>query len=234
MPDSLQAILFDLDGTLLDVNMNEFLPHYFQALAARVAHLMPPDPFMQRLRQATQVMVANDGRDTNAAVFAQAFYPVGDYTRQDIEALLEDFYAHDFPKLRRYARRDPHARPVVQAALDKGYDVVIATNPLFPATAVQQRIAWAGVADLPYRWISTFENSRAAKPNLLYYEQILDMLDCPAESSMMVGDEDMDMVAAHLGCRTFLVPGPRTDLAPSTPQPDYRGTLADLYALLQD
>ncbi len=233
MPDTLQAILFDLDGTLLDVNMNEFLPHYFKALAARVAHLMPPDQFMQRLRQATQEMMANDGHDTNAAVFAQAFYPVGDYTRQEIEPLLEDFYTRDFPKLRRYTRRDPYARRVVQAALDKGYDVVIATNPLFPATAVQQRIEWAGVADLPYRRVTTYENSRAAKPNLLYFEHLLDMLDCPAERCMMVGDEDMDMVAAHLGCRTFLVPGPRTDLAPSTPQPDHRGTLADLYALLQ-
>jgi HAD superfamily hydrolase (TIGR01549 family) len=178
-------------------------------------------------------MMANDGRDTNAAVFARAFYPVGDYRRQDIEPLLEDFYAHDFPKLRRYTRRDPHARRVVQAALDQGYDVVIATNPLFPATAVQQRMAWAGVDDLPYRRVTTYENSRAAKPNLLYFEHLLDMLDCPAERCMMVGDEDMDMVAAHLGCRTFLVPGPRTELAPTTPQPDYRGTLADLYDLLQ-
>jgi hypothetical protein len=50
----------------------------------------------------------------------------------------------------------------------------------------------------------------------------------------MVGDEDMDMVAANLGCRTFLVPGPRTELDPTTPQPTYRGTLADLVALLKD
>ena len=32
-----QAILFDLDGTLLDSNMENFLPHYFSRLAARVA-----------------------------------------------------------------------------------------------------------------------------------------------------------------------------------------------------
>jgi hypothetical protein len=43
----------------------------------------------------------------------------------------------------------------------------------------------------------------------------------------------MDMVAAHLGCRTFLVPGPRTDLSPSTPQPSYEGTLVELGDLLR-
>ena len=42
------------------------------------------------------------------------------------------------------------------------------------------------------------------------------------------------MVAAHLGCLTFLVPGPRTKLSPTTPAPTYRGTLADLLILLRN
>ena len=37
-----QAILFDLDGTLLDSNMENFLPHYFSRLAVWVAHIAPP------------------------------------------------------------------------------------------------------------------------------------------------------------------------------------------------
>ena len=110
--------------------------------------------------------------------------------------------------------------------------MVIATNPLFPATAIEQRLEWAGVADFPYRLVTTFENSRAAKPNLLYFEQILETIGRLAEESLVVGDEDMDMVAAHLGCPTFLVPGPRTKLSPTTPKPTYRGTLMDLGRLL--
>ena len=90
-----------------------------------------------------------------------------------------------------------------------------------------------GVADFPYRLVTTFENSRAAKPNLLYFEQILETIGHLAEESLVVGDEDTDMVAAHLGCPTFLVPGPRTKLSPTTPKPTYRGTLMDLGRLLQ-
>jgi FMN phosphatase YigB (HAD superfamily) len=121
----------------------------------------------------------------------------------------------------------------VQQAFDLGHDVAIATNPLFPATAIEQRLEWAGVDCFPYRLVTTYENSRATKPNLLYFEQILEILGHPAEAALVVGDEDMDMVAAHLGCSTFLVPGPRTELAASTPQPTYEGVLAEVGALLE-
>lgn len=228
----IQAILFDLDGTLLDANMDVFLPHYFKALSARVAHLLPPDQFIASLMQASRAMMVNDGHDTNETVFAQAFYPLVGYPRQELEPIFTDFYVKGFPKLRQYTRRKPQAHRIVQAAFDRGYDVVIATNPLFPATAIQQRLEWAGVADFPFRLVTTYENSRATKPNLLYYEQILETIGHPAPACLVVGDEDMDMVAAHLGCPTFLVPGPRTELAPTTPEPTYRGTLADLEALL--
>ncbi len=232
MQNQIQAILFDLDGTLLDADMDIFIPHYFEALSARVAHLVPPARFIPCLIQATRKMMANDGRDTNAAVFAQAFYPLVGRSRQELEPVFLDFYANDFPKLRRHTRRKPKARQVVQMAFDRDYDVIIATNPLFPATAIQQRMAWAGVDGFPYRLVTTYENSRATKPNLLYYQQILEAIGQPPQACLMVGDEDMDMVAAHLGCHTFLVPGPRTDLDPTTPEPTYRGSLADLATLL--
>jgi FMN phosphatase YigB (HAD superfamily) len=233
MKDSIKAILFDLDGTLLDNDMDVFLSHYFKMLSARMAHILPPDEFIAHLMRASRAMIANDGRATNEEVFAAAFYPLAGRPRQEVEAIFMDFYANDFPALRQYTRRKPEARQVVQQALDLGHDVVIATNPLFPATAIEQRLEWAGVAGFPYRLVTTYENSRACKPNLLYYEQILDSIGHRAEACLVVGDEDMDMVAAQLGCVTFLVPGPATKLDPAMPQPTYRGTLADLGALLQ-
>jgi FMN phosphatase YigB (HAD superfamily) len=198
-----------------------------------MAHIMPPKPFVTHLMRATGAMIANDGHATNEHVFGKAFYPVNGYTREQVEPLFQDFYANVFPRLRRYTQRRPRARHAVQLAFDLGLDVVIATNPVFPAVAVYQRLAWAGVDDLPYDLVTTYENSRATKPNLLYFEQILESLGRPSAATLVVGDEDMDMVAAHLGCRTFLVHGPRSDLAASTPQPTYQGTLTDLETLLQ-
>jgi FMN phosphatase YigB (HAD superfamily) len=233
MRSPIRAVLFDLDGTLLSNDMDVFLPHYFRLLTTRVAHLVPPDEFMTYLMEATRAMLANDGHTTNEEVFAREFYPRIVCSREQLEPIFQDFYANDFPALRRYTQRRPEARQVVQQAFDLGYDVAIATNPLFPATAVEQRLEWAGVDGFPYRLVTTYENSRATKPNLLYFEQILETLGHPAEAALVVGDEDMDMVAAHLGCSTFLVPGPRTELAASTPRPTYEGALAEVGALLQ-
>jgi len=233
MANQAKAVLFDLDGTLLDSNMDVFLPHYFKLLTARVAHILPPDEFVACLMRATGTMVANDGRATNEEVFAAAFYPLAGHPREEVESIFMDFYANDFPALRQHTRRKPEARQIVQQAFDLGCDVVIATNPLFPATAIEQRLEWASVADFPYHLVTTYENSRAAKPNLLYYEHILESVGQLPEACLMVGDEDMDMVAARLGCATFLIPGSRTKLDPATPEPTYRGTLADLGTLFQ-
>lgn len=233
MKSQIQAILFDLDGTLLSNNMDVFLPRYFDLLCRRVAHIMAPGPFLAHLMKATEAMLANDGHATNEEVFAAAFYPVAGHPREEIEPLLLDFYVHDFPQLQRLTQRVPNAARAVRLAFDRGYRTVVATNPLFPAIAVEQRLEWAGLAGSPFDLVTTYENSRATKPNLIYFEQILQHLDVLPAAALVVGDEDMDMVAALLGCQTFLIPGPRTELAPTTPQPAYRGTLVDVVALLE-
>ena len=234
MKTPIRAVLFDLDGTLLDLDIDVLVEPYVKGLAQSVAHLVPPERFVPSLIQATALMRANNSDASNADVFAQSFYPAVGRSRQELEPFFERFYVDEFPKLRPHARRKPEARDAVQAAFDEGLDVVIATNPLFPSVAIRQRLDWAGVADFPYRLVTTYENSYAAKPNLSYYRHILAAIDQPAERCLMVGDEDIDMVAAHLGCRTFLIPGPRTDLASTTPTPMGCGTLADLLPLLRE
>lgn len=233
MEQPVQAILFDLDGTLLDNDMNLFLPRYFDLLTAHVDHLLPGEEFMAHLMRATRRMLENDGTRTNEEAFAAEFYPLAGHPREEIEPLFDEFYASRFPTLHRYTRPVPEARRIVQMAFDLGYAVAVTTNPLFPASAVRQRLEWAGVADFPYGLVTSYENSRATKPNLLYFQQVLETLGHPPQASLVVGDEEMDMVAAHLGCRTFLIPGPRTELSADTPPPTYQGRLADVGNLLQ-
>jgi HAD superfamily hydrolase (TIGR01549 family) len=232
MRDPIRAILFDLDGTLLDNDMDQFLPHYFEHLAAWVNSILPPKEFIAHLLQATRAMMANDGRASNEEVFAAAFYPLAGHPRQEMEPIFQDFYAREFPNLRQYSRRKPEARPLVQAALARGYDLVIATNPLFPAAAIEQRMEWAGVADFTYRLVTTYENSRACKPNLLYFQQICQAIGRPPTACLVVGDDAMDMVAARLGCVTFFVADASKELPADIPTPTYRGTLAEVEALL--
>jgi len=233
MHAKIQAILFDLDGTLLDNDMDVFLPAYFELIAARVADIMPAQEFIGRLMKATQKMLLNDGRETNEEVFAAAFYPLIGRARTEMEPIFGAFYAEDFPVLEQYTRCRAAARQVVETAAGLGYRLAVTTNPLFPATAIQQRLNWAGVGDFPWALVTSYENSRACKPNPVFFQQVLEYLDAPPEAALVVGDDPVDMAAAEIGCATFLMDGQNAVLVPAPSAPTYRGSLSDLEALLR-
>jgi FMN phosphatase YigB (HAD superfamily) len=227
------AVFFDLDGTLLDVDMTAFLGQYLRLAAARLAHLIPQDQFVSHLMSATNVMVENDGRATNEAVFWEAFTPLVRRERSELEPAFEAFYAEDFPQLRALTRRKDEARSVVETALATGCDVLITTNPVFPATAIAQRLAWAGLGDLPFRRVTTYENSRFCKPNTRFFDALAEDLERAPTECLVIGDEDMDMIAGRAGYPTFLITSPTTNLSPTTPAPTHCGALADVATLLQ-
>lgn len=70
----LKAILFDLDGTLLPMNEETFIPKYLKLLSER----MEPkgynkEDFIKVLWSGTKKMYLNDGSKTNEDVFWNEF-----------------------------------------------------------------------------------------------------------------------------------------------------------------
>jgi len=229
---NIKAILFDLDGTLIDVDLKQFIPGYIKLLANSVSHIIPSRKFIPILLKASEAVTNNNGKVTNEEVFSNIFFPLEGHAKEEIEPIFIKFYEEDFKKIRKFTKKKPEARKVVKTAFDRGYEVVIATTPLLPLSAIQQRLDWAGVGDFPYNLITSYENSCATKPNLLYYQQIFKYLDLSAEECIMVGDEAKDMICAKLGSQTFLTPSPNTDLNSETPEPTYKGALKDLIEFL--
>jgi FMN phosphatase YigB (HAD superfamily) len=156
--DTVRAILFDLDDTLLGNDMDRFLKAYFGLLAPHIAAYVPPEKFIPALLAATRTMVENtDPGVTNQQAFMADFFPRVGRTMDELMPVFDDFYATQFGKLRSHTRCLPEARAVVRAAFGVGYDVVIATNPLFPDTAIRQRLEWADVADFPFKLVTSYE-----------------------------------------------------------------------------
>ena len=49
----IRAILFDLDGTLVHYEYDDFLKAYLDGVAKKVAHLINPQRFVKKLLKAT-------------------------------------------------------------------------------------------------------------------------------------------------------------------------------------
>jgi HAD superfamily hydrolase (TIGR01662 family) len=229
----LRAVLFDLDGTLLDNDMDVFITHFLRRFAPHVAHRVSPEALVQAWLYALQLMQGNaDPALTNQEVFDLHFYPRIDALRDELLPSVQAFYATSYRSLRSLARPRPGARETVEAMLDAGMQVVVATNPIFPQTAVEQRLEWAGVAGLPFSLVTHSENMHAAKPSLQYYQEILRRIECTAAECLMVGDDFINDIqpTARLGIRTYWVNTNTT--TPPNFDPRSRGELHHFYIWL--
>ena len=97
----LTTILFDLDGTLLPMDNDEFTRGYFKLLAAKMAPLgYEPKRLVDAVWTGTAAMVKNDGSRSNETAFWQAFGQIyGDRAQAD-RPIFEAFYENEFQNAR--------------------------------------------------------------------------------------------------------------------------------------
>jgi len=203
----LTTLLFDLDGTLLPFDLDPFMTGYFQALLTRIGHLVDRDKIVKQIWTATHDMVRNENPEsTNFDVFRNSFLESTGIVESDIWPIFDNFYETDFNKLRSLTNATDISREICRIAHQKGYRLVLATNPIFPETATRNRMIWAGIQDIPFNLVTTMEHMHFCKPNPKYYLEIMDMLGVLPEECMMFGnDVQEDGVAGNLGVQTYLV-----------------------------
>jgi FMN phosphatase YigB (HAD superfamily) len=121
-------------------------------------------------------------------------------------------------------------KKIVELLKQKGYDLILATNPIFPPEATMNRMQWPGLRPEDFRHITHYKNSHYCKPNPEYYLEIMKTCGLKPTECMMIGnDVREDMCAGKLGMETFLV----TDCLINTQNADItpyrRGSIKDLY-----
>ena len=204
------TLLLDLDNTLLGNDMEDFIPTYLNRLGAYMADMVPPDRFITELLHGTRAMMENfDPTVSMEQAFAETFYPALGLPETAVRSQIEGFYATVFPTLQTLTTRRPEAEQLVQSALEAGLEVAIATSPLFPRTAIEQRLAWAGVPVERYNYalITSYEYSHFSKPHLEFYAEILGRLGIsPHEAAMIGNDPENDIAPAQtMGLSVFHV-----------------------------
>ncbi|MBR6735718.1 MAG: HAD family hydrolase [Oscillospiraceae bacterium] len=204
---AINTVLFDLDGTLLPMDQDEFIKAYMGRLARyMVPYGYDPDLLIKGLWMGTGAMVKNDGTKTNEKLFFEVFSSIVNRDASADIPVFETFYNTDFQNVKNVCGFSENSSKIIKGLKERGFRVCLATNPLFPVAATHSRVRWAGLDVEDFDLITTYENSSFSKPNLDYYREILEKTGCGASECAMVGnDVGEDMIAETLGMKTFLL-----------------------------
>lgn len=205
-PMGLRAVLFDLDCTLLQIDLPTFLQRYYDQLAQAISASFPGTPSHEALTAATRAMTRPHPGATNTEAFYRTFEGASGLDRGKLEPVIEHFCREVHPDLRNGATGFAGTPAALACALGLGLRVAIATNPIFPRASIRQRLAWAGIDADSVDLVTDADNMNATKPSPEYYLQVAGMLSVKPRECMMVGDDrSMDLPAADVGMTTFYV-----------------------------
>lgn len=227
------TLLLDLDDTLLETNIETFIPAYFQALSKYLSDFVQPEIMVAALMAGTKNMLASeDPARTLQEVFEGEFYPKLGIPKVELTEKIDYFYDNIFPTLETVTRKREGSQELINSAFDKGYRVVIATDPLFPRKATYHRIRWAGLDPERFEIISSFETFHFTKSHPAYYAEVLGRLGWPDGPVLMVGnDMERDLQPAEkLGIAAYHIVKDATSNSHSENQRE--GNLNDLRSWL--
>ena len=223
----MKTVLFDLDGTLLKMDVDVFTKYYLGSLAKKYADIIDPNLIIKAVWAGTKSMVLNDGSKTNEEVFFETFNKITNYHSSN-ETFIS-FYLNEFRDTINACVVDDDARVLVDKIKAKNYQLVLATNPIFPKEATYCRMGFVGLDKDEFELVTTYENSCYCKPNIKYYEDICNRLDLDPKDCIMIGnDVDEDMVAKELGMKFFLVTDCLINRNNKKIDADFVGTIKEL------
>lgn len=206
--ENIKTILFDLDGTLLPMDRDGFEKAYIGSFAAFTNEFITPEQLGTALLSATHELVSNTEK---TAVNEERFFKIfRGYLEQDaydkLHAAMDAYYDEHFDVVKEMTKVSNAMVESVAYLKSKGYDIILATNPIFPRVATDKRIAWAGLDLEDFKDVTRFEENHFCKPQLAYYQEIIEDNQLDPETCLMVGnDVEEDLIAAQLGMKTMLL-----------------------------
>lgn len=210
---SYKAVLFDLDGTLLPMDMQNFTGKYFRELYKIIEPmaLLTLEETVGAIWFGTKCMTENDGSKPNMEVFWEnfsAFTNIMGVNLKNIRKRCDGFYSSEFHSAKDACSENPLARRAVELASGGGKrTVVLASNPIFPKVGHLSRMSWVGLEEKDFALITAYENQRFCKPNPEYYLEICRDIGVEPADCLMIGNDEKEdaWAASQAGLDCFLV-----------------------------
>lgn len=204
----MKTILFDLDGTLLGMDAKAFETTYFGSLIHYYNGVESGVSIGKSLFEAVKVMIENqDSNCTNEDTFFTYFKQcVGQEVYDKVKLGMEDYYTRVFDCVKEITTQNVQLIQEVKNLKNKGYRVILATNPMLPKLATDKRIEWAGLQLSDFDHITRFEEYHYCKPNPEYYREIIKKCELDPKDCIMVGNDlQDDGIAKKLGMQVWIV-----------------------------
>ena len=230
-----QAILFDLDGTLLPMELESFAKIYFGALAKELAPFgLTPETLFKPFWAGTKAMMVNTTGKLNADVFWETFTALTGVDRAQVEPVCDAFYATGFQAARAATKDNPLAKEAVRIAREKADKVILATNPLFPMAGQKTRLSWLGLTPEDFDLVTCYTTDRFCKPNPAYFHDVCQRMELDPAKCLMIGNDDKEDMhcATAAGMEAYLVTDCRLP-DKDHPWQGAQGTFAEMIEMLK-
>lgn len=207
----IKCVLFDLDGTLLEMDEDKFTRIYLSSLYKECFYNenISFENFQKYMFLSLKQMASDNRSDvTNYDKFFEIF---GKFCPQiklnSIINQIENYYISEaFDACKIATKSNELVVKFINLLKENNIKMAICTNPFFPHNAIIKRIKWAGLKVEDFEFVTYSEKYHYIKPNIKYYQEALNNLDCNPDEVLMVGnDMEEDMIASQLGLKTFLI-----------------------------
>lgn len=205
--ENVQAVFFDLDGTLIDIDMPLFVAGYLRRLTEQMSAQADPARASRVLHQAVAAMFANtDTEKTLEAILYEVLQKELSMSAGDYLAALGRFCREGLDSLRPLVKGHPLSSQLIDISLARGWTVVLATNPIFPRAVVDARLDWGALDPEAFHYVTSYETAHFCKPSPAFFEELLERIEVPAQACLMVGNDVLhDLSASQVGIRTCLL-----------------------------
>lgn len=230
----LKAVVFDMDDTLLSINLSAFLAVMTFDESRLLADIGRKSPLvaMAALTGALWDLNANRRAEGDSLTNREHFEGViarrlGIPLWEPAVADALEFYEREVLPERNdsliQARPAEGAREALEEVLSRGLRIALFTNPCFSPACIGCRMGWGGLSDAPFELVTTWSNTTRTKPSPAYYlEGVAKMGLEPSEVLMVGNDAKRDFPTPDCGIQTAYVgPGRPVRATWSGPMADF-------------
>ncbi len=202
----MKAYFFDFDGTLALLDESEFLIDYFKSLGDFLK--MDPVKLSKEITSIIREITINaDGFRSNYDRFMESFIRRFGGDTREWEKTFKKFYESSyFKRLSCHFLPNDKVITFLQERKGEGNKIVLATNPVFPKSAMIERLSWIGLKAEDFALITSMEDFHYCKPDPRYFLEVCSKISEKPENCVMIGDDDeMDGACEDVGIKFIKV-----------------------------